>query len=252
MSKGVSKGVVIVTGASRGIGRACALLAATRGWKVVVNYANDTEAAASVVSDIDREGGQAVAVRGDVSVEADVAHIFAAADRLGPLTGLINNAGIVSRTGRVDSYTAERLERIMRVNVIGTMLCAREAVKRLSTRHGGKGGAIVNISSVASYLGSPNEYVDYAASKGAVDTFTIGLAKEVATEGIRVNAVRPGMITTDIHESSGDPGRVERIRPSIPMQRIGDPEEIARAALWLLSDEASYCTGSFITASGGR
>ncbi len=248
----MSKGVVIVTGSSRGIGRACALLAAERGYQVVVNYASNTEAAAEVVSHINRAGGQALAVRGDVSVEADIEHIFAAADRMGTLTGLIANAGVVSRSGRVEDYTIERLQTIVAINVVGTILCCREAVRRMSTKRGGKGGAIVAISSVASVLGSPNEYVDYAATKGAVDSFTIGLAKEVAMEGIRVNAVRPGMVTTDIHEASGDPGRVERIRPSIPMQRIGDPEEIARAALWLLSEEASYCTGTFITASGGR
>jgi len=247
-----AKSVVVVTGASRGIGRACALLAAERGYKVIVNYASNTEAAAEVVSHINGAGGQAVAVRGDIAVEADIEHIFAAADRLGPLCGLIANAGVVSRSGRVEDYTLDRLQTIMAVNVIGTILCCREAVRRMSTKRGGKGGAIVAISSVASLLGSPNEYVDYAATKGAVDSFTIGLAKEVAMEGIRVNAVRPGMVTTDIHEASGDPGRVERIRPTIPMQRIGDPQEIARAALWLLSDEASYCTGAFITASGGR
>lgn len=248
----MSKGVCVVTGSSRGIGRACALLAAEYGYGVVVNYANDTEAAADVVTRINADGGQAVAVRGDVSAEVDVEHIFAAADRMGTLTGLINNAGVVSKSGRVEDYTVERLERIVAINVVGTILCAREAVRRMSTKRGGKGGSIVNISSVASTLGSPNEYVDYAATKGAVDSFTIGLAKEVAMEGIRVNAVRPGMVTTEIHEASGDPGRVERIRPTIPMQRIGDPEEIARAALWLLSEEASYCTGSFINASGGR
>lgn len=248
----MTKGVVVVTGSSRGIGRACALLAAERGYQVVVNYASNVEAATEVVSTIIAAGGQAVACRGDVSVEADIEHIFAAADRMGTLTGLIANAGVVSRSGRVEDYTIERLQTIVAVNVVGTILCCREAVKRMSTKRGGKGGAIVAISSVASLLGSPNEYVDYAATKGAVDSFTIGLAKEVAMEGIRVNAVRPGMVTTDIHEASGDPGRVERIRPSIPMQRIGDPEEIARAALWLLSEEASYCTGTFITASGGR
>lgn len=248
----MTKGVVVVTGSSRGIGRACALLAAARGYQVVVNYASNVEAATEVVSTIIAAGGRAVACRGDVSVEADIEHIFAAADRMGTLTGLIANAGVVSRSGRVEDYTLERLQTIVAINVVGTILCCREAVKRMSTKRGGKGGAIVAISSVASVLGSPNEYVDYAATKGAVDSFTIGLAKEVAMEGIRVNAVRPGMVTTDIHEASGDPGRVERIRPSIPMQRIGDPEEIARAALWLLSEEASYCTGTFITASGGR
>jgi NAD(P)-dependent dehydrogenase (short-subunit alcohol dehydrogenase family) len=248
----MSKGVVVVTGSSRGIGRACALLAAERGYDVVVNYTTNAAAAAAVAAEITARSAKAVTVKGDVGVEADVLAIFAAADKLGRLVGLINNAGIVSPSGRLEDYTTERLNKIVAVNVVGTILCAREAVKRMSTRHGGKGGAIVNISSVASLLGSPNEYVDYAATKGAVDSFTIGLGKEVAMEGIRVNAVRPGMVTTEIHESSGDPARVERIRPTIPMQRIGEPEEIARAALWLLSEDASYCTGTFITASGGR
>lgn len=245
-------GVLIVTGASRGIGRACALRAAAAGYQVVVNYASNVEAATEVVSTIIASGGRAVACRGDVSVEADIEHIFAAADRMGPLTGLVNNAGIVSRSGRVEDYTRERLERLFAINVMGSILCTREAVRRMSTRRGGRGGAIVNISSIASVLGSPGEYVDYAASKGAIDSFTVGLAREVAMEGIRVNAVRPGMVTTDIHESSGDPGRVERIRPTIPMQRIGEPDEIASAVMWLLSPEASYCTGSILTVSGGR
>lgn len=248
----MSKGVVIVTGSSRGIGRACALLAAERGYDVVVNYTANAAAAQEVVAGINARGAQAIAVKGDIAEEADILGLFAAAHRLGPLVGLINNAGVVSLSGRVETYTADRLHRLLNINVVGTILCSREAVKRMSTKHGGKGGAIVNISSVAAVLGSPNEYVDYAASKGAVDSFTIGLAKEVATEGVRVNAVRPGMITTDIHEASGDPGRVERIRPTIPMQRIGEPHEIATAALWLLSEEASYCTGTFITVSGGR
>ncbi|QCI66116.1 SDR family oxidoreductase [Phreatobacter stygius] len=248
----MSKGVVIVTGAGRGIGRSCAIMAAARGHAVVVNYASNAAAADEVVAAITGAGGQAVAVKGDVAVEQDVLAIFAAADKLGTLAGLINNAGVVDQKSRVDQFSAARLTRMMAINVVGSILCAREAVRRMSTAHGGKGGTIVNMGSVASVLGSPNEFVDYAASKGAIDSFTIGLAKEVAAEGIRVNAVRPGLIDTEIHASAGVPDRVERFRDLIPMKRGGSADEVAAAVLWLMSDEASYTTGTTITVSGGR
>jgi NAD(P)-dependent dehydrogenase (short-subunit alcohol dehydrogenase family) len=245
--------VALITGASRGIGAATARLAAGRGYAVCVNYREDRSAAAAVVADIERSGGRAIAVAADVSSEPDVVRLFDSVDRqLGPIAALVNNAGVVDRQARVDEMDAIRLNRILATNVTGCFLCAREAVRRMSTRHGGAGGAIVNVSSAASRLGSPNEYVDYAASKGAIDTMTIGLSKEVAAEGIRVNGVRPGLIYTDIHASGGDPGRVDRLYTSIPMQRGGDPMEVARAILWLLSDEASYSTGTFIDVAGGR
>jgi NAD(P)-dependent dehydrogenase (short-subunit alcohol dehydrogenase family) len=245
-------GVLVVTGASRGIGAATAILGAGRGYAVVVNYAGNAEAAERVCARIHQHGGTAVAVRGDVSDPADVEHIFAAADRLGTLTGLVNNAGIIGMTARVEDMDAERINRILAVNVTGSFLCAKAAVKRMSTRHGGEGGSIVNLSSGASKVGSPAVYVDYAASKGAIDTFTIGLALEVAGEGIRVNAVRPGIIETDIHAAGGDPDRAARLGPTLPIPRAGRPEEVAKAILWLLSDEASYTTGTTIAVTGGR
>jgi NAD(P)-dependent dehydrogenase (short-subunit alcohol dehydrogenase family) len=246
------EGVLVVTGGSRGIGAATAMLAAARGYAVVVNYAGNVEAAEQVGHAIRERGGRAVAVRGDVSDEADVEHIFAAADRLGILTGLVNNAGIIGQTSRVEELDAARINRILQVNVTGSFLCAKAAVKRMSTRHGGKGGAIVNISSGASKLGAPNTYVDYAAAKGAIDSFTIGLALEVAGDGIRVNAVRPGIIGTEIHASGGDAERAARMAPNLPMPRAGTADEVAAAILWLLSDEASYTTGTTIAVSGGR
>lgn len=249
---GVNK-VLVVTGGSRGIGAAIARLAAAQGYAVGLNYLGNREAAAAVVASIGEAGGVALAVQADVAVEADVVRLFAEVDTaLGPLSALVNNAGILERQSRVEDMDAARIGRIFATNVVGSFICAREAVRRMSTRHGGAGGAIVNLSSRAARLGSPNEYVDYAASKGAIDTFTIGLAKEVAAEGIRVNAVSPGIIYTDIHASGGDPGRVDRMKTLIPMQRGGSADEVARAVLWLLSDEASYTTGACIDVSGGR
>jgi len=245
--------VLLVTGGGRGIGAAICRLAAKAGYRVAVNYASNETAAAALVREIAAEGGEAFAVKGDVGSEADVLALFAAVDaRYGRLDALVNNAGIVDARARVDEMSAARLERMMRVNVIGSMLCAREAVKRMSTLHGGKGGAIVNISSAAAQLGSPGEYVDYAASKGAIDTFTIGLAREVAAEGVRVNAVRPGIIDTEIHASGGQPDRIAAIRGFVPMKREGKAGEVAEAVLWLLSDKASYATGAILNVSGGR
>jgi NAD(P)-dependent dehydrogenase (short-subunit alcohol dehydrogenase family) len=231
--------VLIVTGGSRGIGAATSLLAAERGYAVVVNYAGNVDAAEAVVAAIHAKGGEAIAVRGDVSLPDDVEHIFKAADRLGPLTGLVNNAGVIGRTSRVEGLDAERIARILAVNVTGSFLCAIAAIKRMSTKHGGQGGSIVNLSSAAARLGGANSYVDYAAAKGAIDTFTVGLALEVAGEGIRVNAVRPGVIETDIHASGGEPDRVARLTPLLPMGRAGTAEEVARAILWLISAESS-------------
>lgn len=245
--------VMIVTGGGRGIGAATALLAAKRGYAVCINYRNDSSSARKLVDDIERSGGKAIAVAADVSVEKDVVAMFAEVDRaLGRITALVNNAGIVDLRLRVEEMSAERIQRMLAVNVTGSFLCAREAVKRMSTRHGGKGGAIVNVSSVAARLGGPGDYVDYAASKGAIDTFTVGLAKEVGGEGIRVNAVRPGVIRTEIHAASGDPGRVARIGEMAPLKRAGEAEEVARAILWLASDEASYISGAILDVSGGR
>jgi len=244
--------VVLVTGGSRGIGAATARLAALRGYDVVINYASRAAAAAAVVEEITAAGGRAIAIQADVSSEPEVADLFAQADRFGPLTALVNNAAVLDRQVQVRDMTAERINRILRVNVTGAFLCAREAVRRLSTRHGGPGGAIVNVSSGAARFGSPNEYVDYAASKGAIDTLTIGLSQEVAAEGIRVNAVRPGFIYTDMHADGGEPGRVDRVKAFVPMRRGGQPEEVAHAILWLLSEEASFSTGTFIDVTGGR
>lgn len=245
--------VLLITGGGRGIGAATALLAAKRGYAVAVNYASNSLAADELVRTIRAGGGTAMAVRADVGDEAQVLAMFEQVDaRLGRLTALVNNAGIVDVTARVDEMSVARLERMFRINVIGSFLCAREAVRRMSTKHGGTGGAIVNVSSGASRLGSPGQYVDYAASKGAIDTFTVGLAKEVADEGIRVNAVRPGVIDTEIHASGGLPDRAAALGPQIPMKRAGTAEEIAGAILWLLSAEASYTTMALLDVTGGR
>jgi NAD(P)-dependent dehydrogenase (short-subunit alcohol dehydrogenase family) len=246
-------GVMIVTGGGRGIGAATARLAAKRGYAVCVNFLRDRVSAESVVQEIRDEGGTAIAVPGDVAVEKDVVHLFDACDRsLGTLTALVNNAGIVTQPSRVEAMDAARLQRMFATNVIGAFLCAREAIKRMSTKHAGKGGAIVNVSSGAARLGSPGEWVDYAASKGAIDTMTLGLSKELADEGIRVNCVRPGFVNTGIHAGAGEPNRIDRLRASIPMKRGGEPEEVAHAILWLLSEEASYSTGAILDVTGGR
>ncbi|TIP12695.1 SDR family oxidoreductase [Mesorhizobium sp.] len=245
--------VVLVTGGGRGIGAAVCRLAVEAGYRVAVNYASNEAAAAALVRALGEAGGEALAIKGDVGNEADILSMFEKVDRtFGRLDALVNNAGVVDQRARVDEMSGARLERMMRINVIGSMLCAREAVKRMSTRHGGKGGAIVNISSIAARIGGPGEYVDYAASKGAIDSFTIGLAREVAGEGIRVNAVSPGIVDTEIHASGGQPDRVERMRHVVPMQRAGTTEEVAAAILWLLSDGASYTTGANLEVGGGR
>jgi NAD(P)-dependent dehydrogenase (short-subunit alcohol dehydrogenase family) len=248
----VSK-VLVITGGSRGIGAATAKLAAERGYAVCVNYRKNKASADTVVAAIEAAGGSALAVGADVALEADVMRLFDTVDtQMGRLAGLVNNAGILEQQTRVEQIDAARIDRIFGTNVRGAFVCAREAVRRMSTRHGGAGGAIVNVSSRAALLGAPGEYVDYAASKAALDTLTIGLAREVAAEGIRVNGVRAGIIDTEIHADGGEPGRVERLGPTLPMQRGGDAVEVARAILWLLSDEASYSTASFIDVAGGR
>lgn len=245
--------VMMVTGGSRGIGAATALLAAERGYAVCVNYLSSRDHAEKIVDEIKSNGGKALAVHANVAEEADVVRLFRTCiQELGGVDVLVNNAGILEKQMRLEDMHADRIDRVFATNVRGAFICAREAVRHMSTKHGGKGGAIVNISSKAAILGSPNEYIDYAASKGAIETLTTGLAKEVATEGIRVNAVRPGLIETDIHALSGDPDRPDKLRATIPMQRSGEVDEVAQAIVWLASDEASYSTGAFIDVTGGR
>ena len=245
--------VLLVTGGSRGIGAATVRLAAERGYDVCINYRANAEAAARTVEDARRAGARAVAVQADIAVEADVVRLFSACDAgLGRVSALVNNAAILETQTRLDNIDAARLARVFGTNVFGAFLCAREAVRRMSTRHGGTGGAIVNVSSGASRMGSPGEYIDYAATKGALDTMTLGLAREVATEGIRVNAVLAGHIYTELHASGGEPNRVERVKSQVPMGRGGRPEEVAQAILWLLSDDASYTTGALVDVAGGK
>jgi NAD(P)-dependent dehydrogenase (short-subunit alcohol dehydrogenase family) len=245
--------VLLVTGGSRGIGAAACLVAARQGWRIAVNYASNEAAANAVVSEIKTAGGDAIAIKGDVGNATDILSMFEAVDRhFGRLDGLVNNAGVVDYIARVDEMTAERLERMMRINVTGSILCAGQAVRRMSTKHGGRGGGIVNISSMAAVIGGPAQYVDYAASKAAIDTFTIGLSKEVADEGIRVNAIRPGIIETDIHATGGQPDKPKEMASSIPMKRTGQVEEVADAIVYLLSPSASYITGAILNVSGGR
>jgi NAD(P)-dependent dehydrogenase (short-subunit alcohol dehydrogenase family) len=247
------KPIILITGSSRGIGAATALLAAAKGYVVCINYLHSEEAAFAIVEQVKMKGEKAFAYNADVSDEEAVKEMFSKIDRdAGRITALVNNAGILEKQSRVDEMDSARLRRVLDSNITSCFLCAKESILRMSTKYGGSGGAIVNVSSVAAKTGSPNEYVDYAASKGAIDSFTLGLSKEVAEEGIRVNAVRPGFIYTDIHASGGEPGRVDRIKGSVPMKRGGQPEEVAHAILWLLSGEASYTTGTFIDIAGGR
>ena len=249
----MARPLVLITGGSRGIGAATARLAASRGYDIAFTYLQRAETANSLVAELTATGVRALAVQADVSSEADVLRAFATVDReLGTITALVNNAGILEQQMRLDAMTVDRWTRVLTTNVVGSFVCAREAVLRMSTRHGGAGGAIVNLSSIASKVGGANEYVDYAASKGAIDSMTVGLAREIATEGVRVNGVRPGPIRTEIHASGGEPGRVDRIGPSIPIGRGGEPEEVAATVLWLLSEEASYITGTIVDVSGGR
>ena len=245
--------VILITGGSRGIGAATALLAARQGFAVAVNYSANSLAADEVVRQIRATGGTAITVQADVAVEAQVVAMFEKVDaKLGPLSALVNNAGVVDMASRVDKMSVQRIRRMFDINVLGSFICAREAIQRMSTRQGGAGGAIVNVSSVAARLGGAHQYVDYAASKGAIDSFTVGLAKELALEGIRVNAVRPGIIETDIHASGGQPDRAREMAPQVPMQRSGSAEEVAKAIVWLLTDDASYVTGAVLDVAGGR
>ncbi|MGB8339567.1 MAG: SDR family oxidoreductase [Burkholderiales bacterium] len=247
------KKIILITGGSRGIGAATAKLAAQRGYIVCISYVANQAAADAVVNDIIATGGQAMAIQADVASEIDVVNMFQQVDQtFGKLTALVNNAGILEMQSRIEEMSAARLNKIFATNITGSFICAREAVKRMSSKHCGAGGAIVNMSSAASRIGSPGEYVDYAASKGAIDTFTLGLSKEVAAEGIRVNAVRPGVIYTDIHASGGEPGRVDRVKDAVPMKRGGTAQEVAQTIMWLLSDEASYTTGAIVDVTGGR
>lgn len=249
----MSKPIMLITGGSRGIGAATALGAAARGYRVAITYLGNVSAANEIVQKIQQGGGEAIAIQADVGIEADVLRLFKTVDeKMGVLHALVNNAGMLEKQMRLDQMDLGRWQRVLNANVIGSFLCAREAVLRMSSKHGGKGGVIVNLSSAASRLGSPNEFIDYAAAKGAVDSMTIGLAKEVATEGIRVNAVRPGLIYTDIHISAGEPGRVDRAKAGVPMQRGGSAEEVAETVLWLASDESSYVTGTLLDVTGGR
>ncbi len=248
-----SNKTLLVTGGSRGIGAATARLAAAQGWDVAVNYTRDAGAAQAVAADVQALGRRALVLQADVAQHAKVLAMFAAIDQAwGPLTGLVNNAGVVDVPARVDAMSPERLQRMFAINVMGSIWCAQEAVRRMSTKRGGAGGAIVNLSSAAARLGSPGQYVDYAAAKGAIDTFTLGLAREVAAEGVRVNAVRPGIIETDIHASGGQPGRAAQMAPQVPMQRAGTAEEVAQAIVWLLGEGASYTTGATVDVTGGR
>jgi NAD(P)-dependent dehydrogenase (short-subunit alcohol dehydrogenase family) len=249
----MNKKIMLITGASRGIGASTALLAAEQGYRVCINYRYNQQSAENLVQQIRQSGGDACAIQADISQEQQVVTLFQQLDQqMGTISALVNNAGILETQTTLENLDAARLQRVFQTNVFGSFLCAREAVKRMSTDHGGKGGSIVNVSSAASRLGSANEYIDYAASKGAIDSMTIGLSKEVAEQGIRVNAVRPGFIYTEMHADGGEPGRVDRVKSMVPMKRGGHPEEVANAILWLLSDQASYITGSFIDIAGGR